>query len=163
MIQRTLVIIKPDGVVRGLVGESIKRFEQRGLKILGMKLVHIDKDFATKHYTEDIAERHGKKVYEMLLNYITEGPVVAFVLEGVNAVEVVRKIVGKTYPGESPVGTIRGDYAHITKSYALGNNKNVKNLVHASGSLKEAKNEINIWFSDSELFEYPLDNEKHIR
>lgn len=167
MIERTLVIIKPDGIVRGLVGEVIRRFERRGLKLIGLKLTHVDRKFAEKHYTEDIAKKHGPKVREGLLNYITEGPVIAFVIEGVGAVDVVRKIVGSTYPYEAPVGTIRGDFAHISKQYQ--NKKATKklipglrNIVHASGNKKEAEIEVKMWFSESELYEYSLVNEKHI-
>jgi len=167
VIQRSLVVVKPDGVVRGLIGDVIKRFEQRGMKIIGMKLVHVDKDFASKHYTDDIAKKHGENVREGLLNYITEGPVVAFVVEGINAIDVVRKIVGSTYPSDAPIGTIRGDYAHISRDYAnkKGNKKKtpaVRNIVHTSDNLKEAEIEVKMWFSDAELHEYSLVNEKHI-
>ena len=154
MIEQTLVIVKPDGVIRGLIGEVIKRFEQRGLKIIGIKMLHAEKNFAEQHYTEEIAQKHGKKVRDMLLAYITEGPVVAFVVEGIHAVDVVRKIVGSTYPSEAPLGTIRGDYAHISKNYANATNKDVRNIVHASGNSAEAKIEINLWFSGDELFKY---------
>lgn len=167
MIERTLVLIKPDGVVRGLIGELIKRFEQRGLKIIGLKLVHADRKFAEKHYTEEIAERHGKKVREGLLIYITEGPLVAIVFEGAYAINVVRKIVGSTYPYEAPVGTIRGDFAHISKEYA--NSKETKeftpglrNLIHASGNKEEAKEEIKLWFKDIELYSYKCVHDEHV-
>jgi len=163
MIERTLVLIKPDGVARSLVGEVIKRFEQRGLKLIGMKMVHAERDFAEKHYTDDIAKRRGEKVREMLLAYITEGPVIALVLEGISAVTVVRKIVGDTFPEQSHVGTIRGDYAHVSMEYADSKQIAVKNLIHASGSKEEADTEIRLWFSDSELFEYETVHEKHIR
>lgn len=166
-LERSLVIIKPDGVVRGLVGQVIKRFEQRGMKLIGLKLTHVGRKFAEKHYTEDIAKRHGKKVREGLLKYITEGPVVAFVIEGVGAIEVVRKIVGSTYPYEAPVGTIRGDFAHTSKQYV--NKKEtaklipgLRNIIHASGSKKEAEIEIKMWFSESELYSYSLVNELHV-
>ncbi|MAF37063.1 nucleoside-diphosphate kinase [archaeon] len=163
MIERTLVLVKPDGVARSLVGEVIKRFEQRGLKLIGMKMVHAERDFAEKHYTDDIAKRRGEKVRDMLLSYITEGPVVALVLEGISAVNVVRKIVGDTFPEQSNVGTIRGDYAHVSMAYADEKEIAVKNLIHASGSTEEADTEIRLWFSDSELFEYETVHEKHIR
>lgn len=163
MIQKTLVLVKPDGVVRGLIGDVIKRFEQRGLKVVGMKMVWPDKEFAGKHYREDIAERYGEKVREMLLNFITETPVVAFVLEGVNSVDVVRKIAGSTYPHEAPVGTIRGDYAHISKDYAISNDIDVRNIVHASGNTEEAELEVGLWFTDAELHKYDTVVEKHVR
>ena len=154
MIEQTLVIVKPDGVIRGLIGEVLKRFEQRGLKIIGIKMIHAEKNFAEQHYTEEIAQKHGKKVRDKLLAYITEGPVVAFVVEGVNAVEITRKIVGSTYPSDAPLGTIRGDYAHISKAYANASNNDVRNIVHASGSSAEATLEISLWFSGDELFKY---------
>ena len=163
MIERTLVLVKPDGVSRALVGEVISRFEKRGLKIIGMKMIWPDKEFAMKHYTDDISKRHGEHIRELLLNFIVQSPVVSFVIEGVNAVEVVRKIAGSTYPSDAPLGTIRGDYAHVSKGYADDKKVAVANIVHASGSLEEAKLEVDLWFSDSELFEYELANEKHMR
>jgi len=152
--ERTLVLIKPDGVVRNLVGKIIMRFEDAGLKIIGMKMVWVDEEFARKHYRQDIEDRHGKRVREGLVKYIKEGPVVAMVLEGVNAIEVVRKLVGKTYPHESPPGTIRGDFAHISKDYANANEINVRNLIHASGDFEDAKIEVPLWFSEKELHSY---------
>ena len=98
MIERTLVLIKPDGVKRSLIGECISRFERRGLKIVGMKMKRADKEFAMKHYTEDITKRRGEKVRNNLINFIISGPVVAMVVEGVHAVEAVRKIVGAPAP-----------------------------------------------------------------
>ncbi len=152
--ERTLVLVKPDGVRRSLVGEIISRFENVGLKILGMKMFWADKDFAQRHYTDDISKRHGERVRNNLVQYITEGPVVAFVLEGVDAVKVVRKIAGSTYGGEAISGTIRGDYSHTSKDYANFHELKVKNLVHSSGSLEEAKFEIPLWFDEKELHEY---------
>lgn len=162
MIGRTLVLIKPDGVSRHLVGEVIKRFEQRGLKIIGLKMTKSDDQRASKHYNEEIAKKYGKEVRDRLINYINEGIIVAMVLEGIDCVNVVRKICGSTYPNEAALGTIRGDFAHISKNYANSNNKNVKNLVHASGSLEEAKEEIKVWFRNDELFDYEVDHEKYI-
>src|SRR3989339_1028267 len=144
-MQRTLVLIKPEGVKRHLVGKIISRFEDAGLKIIGMKQVWVDKEFAKKHYTEDIAERRGTKVREMLLDYIIEGPVVAFVLEGVNAIENVRKIVGGTEPKSAPPGTIRGDFAHVSYKYADERGIGIFNLIHASATPDEAEVEINVW------------------
>ncbi len=148
MIQRTLVLIKPDGVERGLIGEIIKRFEQRGLKIVGMKMVWVDKEFAKKHYSEHI----DKPFFEELLTMITEGPVVAIALEGRNAIKVVRKIVGSTFPEEALPGTIRGDYAH---SLVEG-----RNLVHASANEKDAEKELSLWFKEDDLKEYERSDEK---
>ena len=154
MIERTLVLVKPEGVKRHLVGKIISRFEDAGLKIIGMKQVWADEEFAKKHYTEDIAQRRGEAVRKALLKYICEGPVVAFVLEGVNAIENVRKIVGGTEPRTSPPGTIRGDFAHVSYAYADEKNLPVKNLIHASGDAKDAKHEVALWFSDKELHTY---------
>lgn len=153
-MQRTLVLIKPEGVQRHLVGKILNRFEEAGIKIIGMKQVWVDKEFAKKHYTEDIAERRGEKVREMLLDYITEGPVVAVCFEGVNVIENVRKIVGGTEPKSSPPGTIRGDFAHVSFAYADSHNLPVKNLIHASGNEEDAKNEVPLWFSEKELHSY---------
>jgi nucleoside-diphosphate kinase len=153
-MQRTLILIKPEAVQRHLVGKIISRFEDAGLKIIGMKQVWVDRKFAEKHYTKDIAERRGEKVREQLLKYITEGPVVAMVLEGVNAIDNVRRIVGGTEPKSSPPGTIRGDFAHVSFAYADKKNLPVKNLIHASSDEKDAKNEIELWFKSSELHSY---------
>ncbi|MCA9487408.1 MAG: nucleoside-diphosphate kinase [Nanoarchaeota archaeon] len=153
-MERTLVLIKPEGVQRHLVGKIIQRFEDASLKIIGMKQVWADKEFAKKHYTEDIAERRGEKVREMLLDYITEGPVIAICLEGVDAIENVRKIVGGTEPRNSPPGTIRGDFAHVSFAYADKNNLPVKNLIHASSDETDAKREVALWFSEKELHSY---------
>jgi nucleoside-diphosphate kinase len=154
MIERTFVLIKPEGVQRHLVGKIISRFEDAGLKIIGMKMHWADKEFAKKHYTEDIAKRRGEKVRELLLEYLIEGPIIAFVLEGVNAIENTRKIVGGTEPKSAPPGTIRGDFAHISFAYADEKEKAVKNLIHASANTKDAKHEIALWFEDSELHSY---------
>ena len=152
-IQKTLVLIKPDGIQRGLTGEIIKRIERTGLKILSMKMVWAEKDFAKKHYF-DVEERHGKTVFENLVGYLTEGPIIAICFEGIEAIEVVRKIVGSTYPKEALPGTIRGDFCHISKDYANKNNKKVGNLIHASANEKDAKSEIVLWFSIDEIHDY---------
>ncbi|MEK6816480.1 MAG: nucleoside-diphosphate kinase, partial [Nanoarchaeota archaeon] len=114
MIEATLVLVKPDGVMRGLIGEIVRRFEQRGLKIAGLKMIRIDPGFAKEHYVEHV----GKAFYNGLEEFITSGPVVAMVVEGVDAVELVRKLVGATEPKSALPGTIRGDYAHISYSHA---------------------------------------------
>ena len=163
MIEKTLVLIKSDGVERGISGEIISRFERSGFKIIGMKMVWVNDDFARKHYSEEIEKKHGKEVRERIIDYIKEGPVIAMVLEGINAVENVRKMVGSTYPNEAMPGTIRGDYAHISKIYANENKRHVKNLVHASGNKEDAKVEIPLWFSKRELYDYSTTNQKHIR
>lgn len=154
MIQRTLVLIKPDGVKRLLSGRMMMRFEDAGLKTVGMKMKWVDREFAMKHYTEDIAVRRGEQVRNLLLDFITEGPVIAMVLEGVNAIENVRKIVGETEPKSAPPGSIRGDFAHVSFAQADQNEKPVANLIHASGDPDDAKAEIDVWFSPEELHTY---------
>lgn len=153
-MQRTLVLVKPEGVQRHLVGKILTRFEDAGLKIVGMKQVWADEEFAKKHYTEDIAQRRGEKVRNALLKYITEGPIVAICLEGINAIENVRKIVGGTEPKSAPPGTIRGDFAHVSFAHADENDLPVKNLIHASSDENDAKHEVALWFKDSELHSY---------
>lgn len=139
-MERTFVMIKPDGVQRGLIGKLIERLEQRGIKIVAMKFVSVSQDIAEKHY-----EIHkGKKFYKKLLEYITSGPVLIMVWEGDNVVDRVRKIVGKTDPFEARPGTIRGDFAQ-----QIG-----RNLIHASDSPENARNEINLWFTDQEIISY---------
>jgi nucleoside-diphosphate kinase len=160
MIQKTLVLIKPDGIQRGLVGEIIKRFEQRGIKIIALKMVHIDKDFAGKHYKQAIADKHGEKVRNYLLEYISSTPIIAMVLQGSNVILQVRKITGSTYPGEADLGTIRGDFAHVSKAYAKANDQG-HNLIHASENEDDAKEEIALWFSKEEIHDYKLSAEDH--
>lgn len=160
MIQQTLVLIKPDGVERGLIGEIIKRFEQRGLKIVGVKMVHADKSFAAKHYKEAIAKKHGQHVRDYLMEYLTCGPVIAIVIQGVNAIAVVRKIVGATYPGEANIGTIRGDFCHASKEYVKTKQQG-HNLIHASENEDDAKEELALWFSIDEIYDYKLSAECH--
>ena len=162
MIQQTLVLIKPDGVARGLTGEIIKRFEQRGLKIVALKLVKIDNDLAKQHYTEDISKRLGEKVRNMLLNFITEGPIIAMIIEGVNAIENVRKIVGVTESKAALPGTIRGDFTHVSYSHADEKEIPVKNVIHASADKEDAKHEIALWFSIDELCDYKRADEHHV-
>ncbi len=160
MIEQSLVLLKPDAVKRCLVGEIIKRFEQKGLRITGMKLIWADEDLASKHYG-DLDVRVSKEVKDRMVQFLTEGPVVALVLEGVEAVEVVRKIVGATEPKTALPGTIRGDYAHVSIKHADAQNKGVMNLIHASGKPEEAKVEIDLWFKDEELHSYELVNKAY--
>jgi nucleoside-diphosphate kinase len=138
--ERTLVLVKPDAVQRLLVGRIITRFEERGLKIVGLKLVWADRELAERHY----AVHQGKPFYETLLAFITAGPLVAMVLEGPSAIAVVRKIVGATSPAEAAPGTIRGDLAWAAR----------KNLVHASDGPETAAAEVALWFSQDELLLY---------
>jgi nucleoside-diphosphate kinase len=158
MIERSLVIVKPDGVERSLVGEIIRRFENAGLKIVGMKMLWASRQFAEKHYSA----HKDKPFFKDLVDFIIEGPVVAFVLEGVHAVENVRRLVGSTSPHSAPPGTIRGDYAHMSMAYASAKGLGGKNLIHASGNLEEAKQEVALWFTDGELYSYKTVHEKHV-
>jgi len=156
--ERTLVVLKPDAVVRGLAGRIIQRFEDAALKIIGVKMREIDADFARKHYF-DLEERLGAAVYNATATFMQRGPVLAFVLEGEDAVATVRKIVGTTYPNEAQPGSIRGDFAHQSKAVAKITGKAIANLVHASGNSDEAKYEISLWFNDSELYDYKTAHE----
>ncbi|MCW1298472.1 MAG: nucleoside-diphosphate kinase [Candidatus Parvarchaeota archaeon] len=158
MIERTLVLLKPDAVERGLSGEIIKRFEQRGLKIIGLKMVVPKREFVEKHY-----EAHrGKSFFKPLVEFLTNKPVVAMVIEGIHAIEIVRKMVGPTQPSEAPPGTIRGDFSHVSGAYADKFQFVVKNLIHASGNKEEAEKEIALWFKPEELCEYKRVEDVHI-
>jgi nucleoside-diphosphate kinase len=152
-VERTLLLLKPDALARGLIGRIIQRFEDTGLKIVGVKMKHMDAEFTRQHYF-DLEERFGKSVYDVTAAFMQQGPVIAIVLEGVEAVANVRKIVGVTFPSQAPGGTIRGDFAHTSKAYTEAQHKVAANLVHASGNLDEAKYEVDLWFSAEELFEY---------
>lgn len=161
MIEQTLVLLKPDAVKRGLMGRIVSRFEDAGLKVVGAKMVLINEEFGKKHYY-DIAQRRGEKVLQVLLKFMTTGPVLALCLEGVNAVENVRKLVGGTEPKSALPGTIRGDFAHVSFAYADGQNKAIENLIHASGNVEEAKQEIALWFKAEELHSYKTAQEVHV-
>lgn len=149
--ERTFVAIKPDGVQRSLIGEVIQRFERVGLKLVGLKLLTVSEDHVDKHY-----EKLDEKIKAHLKKYMTSGPVVAMVLEGAHAVQLVRKLVGKTEPLTSDVGTIRGDY--VLDSYAMADSdgRAVRNIIHASGNVEEATFEISHWFKKDELIDYKL-------
>jgi nucleoside-diphosphate kinase len=160
-IQRTLVVLKPDSVGRSVVWEIISRFERAWLHIVGMKMVCPDKDFFFHHYETiwTMITRHGQKIFDDTVATMMRTPVIALVLEGVEVVEYVRKIVWSTEPKSAAPGTIRGDYAHMSYNYANGSDIGIPNLVHASGNLEEAEYEIKHRFSKEELFEYdPLHN-----
>jgi nucleoside-diphosphate kinase len=160
-IERTLVLLKPDAVARGLTGRLVQRFEDAGLKIVGVKMRHMDADFTRKHYF-DLEERFGKDVYDATATYMQQGPVVALLLEGVEAVANVRRMIGPTFPGQAAPGTIRGDFAHMSKAYAETTGKAIANLVHASGSVDEAKYESELWFGDDEQFSYQTLAERYV-
>jgi nucleoside-diphosphate kinase len=179
--ERTLVVVKPDGVQRTLIGEIIGRFERTGLKLVAMKMCLPTTEHVEKHYTLDpewrritgekrvkAAKEKGEKletedpfeitavILEKLKKYLTSGPVVAMVWQGAHATELVRKIVGGTEPRSSDVGTIRGDY--VLDSYVMADTdgRAVRNLVHASGTAKESEAEIAHWFTKDELIDYKL-------
>jgi len=161
MIERTLVVFKPDCVQRGFCGEILARFEKAGYKIIGMKMLMGDDEFFKKHYF-DVAERHSVEILMGNVKAMTHGPVLAFVLEGVEAIEGVRKMVGPTEPKQAAPGTIRGDYSHYTYKLADKNKIAVKNLIHASANKKDAEYEIKLWFSIEDLFKYKTVHEVHI-
>ena len=177
---RTLLVIKPDAVKRHLAGEIINRFERVGLEIVGLKLVQIDKDIALKHYgqneewferigekmrafydktgfdlDDDLAKKTNQELGQMVqkwnIDYLLEGKVIAIVLEGFEAIEVVRKMVGATYPKDASPGTIRGDFSQDSPITSNMYQRSVRNLVHSSGNLEEAKFEIELWFKEGEL------------
>ena len=164
-IERTLVLFKPDTVQRGLVGEILSRFERVGLKIVGTKMIAPDKDHYYHHY-EDIGQmitRRGQQAFDVTLEMMVQGPVIAMVFEGVEAVALVRKLVGGTEPKSALPGTIRGDFSHMSFEYADGKKKGIPNLIHASGDPEEAEKEIGHWFSDDEIYSYERANEKFVR
>lgn len=183
--EKTLVIIKPDGIQRNLIGEIVSRYERVGLKLVGIKMMHATEDLIKNHYTLDpgwfrsVGEKGIKglldkgiepesmdpdvvahAVLRRLIVYMTSGPIIAMVWQGAHAVKIVRKITGGTEPLTSDVGTIRGDY--VLDSYSMSNDddRSVRNLVHASGSVKEAEDEIKHWFRDEEIMEYVLVNDE---
>ena len=138
--ERTFVMIKPDAVQRGLVGNILKRFENKGIKIVALKMVSVDRDLAEKHY----GVHKGKPFFEPTVEYIISSPVVAMVLEGENVINMVRKMMGKTNPQEAEMGTIRGDLGQF-----IG-----RNIVHGSDGPDTAKFEINLWFKPEEISKY---------
>ncbi len=148
MNERTLVLVKPDGVQRLLVGRILQRYEDRGLKIVGLKLVRIDRDLAEHHY----AIHSERPFFRGLVDFISSAPLVAAVLEGPNAVAVVRTINGATRPHEAAPGTIRGDFALET----------AQNLVHASDSVDTAAQELALWFTPAELVDYDRDVDRWV-
>jgi nucleoside-diphosphate kinase len=146
--ERTLVIVKPDGVQRGLIGPILGRLEARGLKIVGLKLVEVSQELAARHY----AEHEGKPFYPGLLKYITSAPVIVACVEGTSAVQMVRNTVGATNPLNAAPGTVRGDLA-----LDIG-----RNLIHASDAPATAERELALWFQDAELVSYERDTDRWI-
>ena len=183
--EKTLVVIKPDGIQRSLIGEIIKRFERVGLKLIGLKMIVPTADFIETHYTLDPEWRRitGEKtianykkkgltpptedplevtgiLLEKLKAYFTSGPAIAMVWQGAHSVSIVRKIVGSTEPLTSDVGTIRGDF--VLDSYQMSDTdqRSVRNLIHATGTVEEAEREINHWFKENEIINYRLVQEQ---
>jgi len=181
--EKTLLLIKPDGVKRGLVGEIISRIEKRGLKIIALEMIRATKDQIDSHYpkdekwikrlgektaknysdygmdikkelgTEDFYEI-GKMVRGWLIDYLTSGPMVKMVIKGIHAIEMVRKLVGKSMPSEAEMGTIRGDFSVDDATAANRDKRAVHNIVHASETPEEAEHEINLWFSPEDIYDY---------
>lgn len=184
-MERTLIILKPDTIKRGIMGELITRFERVGLKVVALKMVQPTKELIEKHYPDELvpivggktkkdweaygvehtesAEEIGRMIVDETRNFMLRAPVVTAVLEGEHAVEIVRKMVGTTGPKDSAPGTIRGDYAHLSLGVASLHKKGAANLIHASGTVKEAKAEIGLWFKPAELFEYTTVHEVFTR
>jgi nucleoside-diphosphate kinase len=160
-VERTLVLLKPDAVARGLVGQVLTRFENALLKIVATKMVWLDAGLTRQHYF-DLEDRFGPAVYNAMAAFMQTGPVIALILEGVDAVACTRKIVGATYPDEAAPGTIRGDFAHMSKAYANSHKVAVANLVHASGNPQEAVREIDVWFAKDEVHEYRTAAEQYV-
>lgn len=191
-MERTFVILKPDAVQRGLVGEIICRFEKAGLKVAAAKMIKPSKELADKHYPLDRREfieglgnkslnnykelgidpvkelgtdnphEIGKAVQGWLVEGISSSPVIAMVLEGPHAVELVRKLVGSTLPIKAEPGTIRGDFSFDSSSLANSEKRAIRNLVHASGDKDEADFEVSLWFSKEELHAYDTVHQKHM-
>ena len=165
LVQQSLVIFKPDAVQRGIVGEILSRFERVGLKIVATKMLNPDEKQYYRHYEEigHMISRRGQAAFDNAVHYMLQGPVIAMVFEGVEAIEVIRKIVGPTEPKAADMGTIRGDYSHISFGYADSKHIGIPNLIHASADETDARAEIAHWFSEDELYSYTNLNEKFLR
>jgi nucleoside-diphosphate kinase len=161
-VERTLVLLKPDAMARGLAGRILTRFEDNLLKVVAAKMVWMDADLTRRHYF-DLEERFGSTVYNLMAEFMQSGPVLAVVLEGVEAVACTRKLVGSTYPDQAAPGTIRGDFAHMSRTYANAHGVAVANLVHASGNPAEAEHEIGVWFAKEDLHDYHTAAQRYLR
>jgi nucleoside-diphosphate kinase len=191
-MERTLVLLKPDAVQRGIVGDIISRFEKVGLKIVAAKMVLADKTVLDQHYPAERKEfleglgkntlrsyeemglkpeeqftdidpaKIGAQVRKWLVDFMVSGPVFAMVLEGPHAIEIVRKLVGTTLPQKSAPGTIRGDYSFDSSYLANTNKRPIRNLIHASGNIDEATVEIALWFTDEEIHTYETIHQRHM-
>lgn len=181
--EQTLVLVKPDGVKRGLIGEITKRIERRGLKIVALKMLQVERGHLEEHFpksdewigrlgdkglntfndykldpkehlgTSDRMEI-GRRVKESLFEYMTSGPIVALVVEGMHAIDMVRKLAGHTLPFKAEMGTLRGDYSVDSPAIANVEGRAIHNIMHASETPEEAKNEINLWFKPGEIYSY---------
>jgi nucleoside-diphosphate kinase len=162
-MERTLILLKPDALQRGLVGEVITRFERVGLKMVGTKMLRPDYEHYEEHYEGigGLRTRRGQQAYDVTLAMMLQGPVIAIVLEGVGAVDQVRKMVGATEPKSAQPGTIRGDFSHVSFAHANSNNLGIANLIHASADTDEAIKEIDHWFKGNEMFDYSVVHEKY--
>lgn len=181
--QRTLVLVKPDGVKRGLVGEVLKRIERRGLKLIAVKMLQVDRKHLERHFPSDpewmarlgdkglktFAEYEldpkehmgtddrveiGRRVKESLFEYMTSGPIVAMVVEGLHAIDMVRKLAGNTLPVFAEMGTVRGDFSVDSPAVANIEGRAIHNIMHASETPEEAENEIDLWFRPEEIHDY---------
>lgn len=181
--EKTILIIKPDGVKRGLIGEIISRIEKRGLKIISLEMIQATRDQINNHYPKDekwikrLGEKTlknyqkfgfdakkelgtiepleiGKMVRNWLIDYLISGPMVKMVIKGIHAIEMVRKLVGKSLPAEAEMGTIRGDFSVDDATAANRDKRAIHNLVHASETAEEAENEINLWFAPEDIYDY---------
>lgn len=191
-MEKTLIILKPDAVQRGLIGEIVGRFEKAGLKMIAAKMIRPSQEIADKHYPKERREfiegmanktlanykeqgldaksefgtddpyELGLKIQKWLVDFLTSGPVIAMVLEGPHAIELVRKICGNTLPIKANPGTVRGDFSFDSSVLANLGKRSIRNLVHASGDSKEADFEIKLWFTDDELHSYDAVHQKHM-
>lgn len=189
-VERTLVVLKPDAVQRGIIGDIISRFEKRGLKIIGSKMMIPSPELLNSHYPGDRDElvigignrtlegykdlgidvkekfghddpvKIGREVRGWLVDFMQSGPVFAMVVAGPNAIQVVRKIRGNTEPLRAELGTITGDHSFDSSAFANAQGRPIRNLVHASGNKEEADFEVDLWFTTQELFEYDTVNQK---
>ena len=184
-MEQTLILIKPDGVQRGLTGKILTRFEDAGLKLIALKMIHPTKDRVNDHYVlteawmQGVYEKakgkydakgevfpyadhvvYGNEIKRGLMDFLLSSPVVAIVLEGEQAVSLVRKLVGSTEPAGAAPGTIRGDFAHDTYAFANSQNRPLRNVIHASGTTDEAKHEIALWFTEAEIHAYEHVNDR---
>jgi nucleoside-diphosphate kinase len=153
-MERTLVIFKPDAVQRGIVGEVLSRFEKVGLKIIAMRMANPDEDHYYHHYETigKMVSRRGEDQFRVQLGAMQEGPVIAMILEGVEAVSLVRKMVGATNTKDAAPGTIRGDFAHASLDHVNAHNVALPTILHASGDPEEAAQEIEHWFSKEDIY-----------